>query len=278
MNPELFNIIKYAKQKKTMVKLDTNGTFLSMENIKKILETKIDIISVSIDGVTKKTYERIRIGSNFELVKQNVHELTKERNRTKSQTKVHMFFVLQEKNILDLPKFIQMGNELGVDYIAGSFVVTLGKNENSKNKLFDVKNKKRLIEETKKAIEKSKAEVSVNPLLDYLNSNILDKEFYNAKTPCYMPWYSTFITWDGYVNPCDFSCDNEIVFGNAFEKPFKHIWNNKQIKNFRINLRINRGKIPLCKGCGVDETYLENEINKFKKIPFIKLFRYSQKR
>lgn len=275
LNLDLFKIIKYAKSRGAMVKLDTNGTLLNEKNIGKILETKIDIISTSIDGTDKKSYEKIRIGSDFELVKRNIKNLVRERNRTNSASEVHMFFVLQEDNISDLPNFIKLAEELGVDYMAGSFVVSLGKNENKNNKIFNhKKNLKELIEETRRLIKNSKVEISMNPLLDYLEYEG-EKEFYNEKTPCYMPWYSTFITWDGYVNPCDFSCDNEIVFGNAFKQPFKEIWNNEEYKKFRLEILKNRDKINLCRGCGVNETYIENEIEKIKKIPFIKFLQHN---
>jgi radical SAM protein with 4Fe4S-binding SPASM domain len=274
LNPDLFEIIKYAKKNKAMVKLDTNLTLLNKENIRKILDTKINIISTSIDGTTKKSYEKIRIGSNFELIKKNIKNLVKYRNKINSLCEIHMFFVLQENNIKELPDFIKFAEELGVDYIAGSFVVTLGNNKNNKNKIFNYKGDvKKLINKTKKLIKNSKIEISINPLLEYLESS-KNKEFYNEKFPCYMPWYSTFITWDGDVNPCDFSCDNEIVFGNAFRTPFKKIWNNKKYKKFRRELLKSRKNIKICKECSVDETYLKKEINKIKKIPFIKLLQH----
>ncbi|MDD5193304.1 MAG: radical SAM protein [Candidatus Nanoarchaeia archaeon] len=271
MNPDIFRIIEYAKSKKTMVKFDTNANLLNQENIEKILKTNIDIVSISIDGTDKKSYEKIRIGGNFELMKNNVKEFVRRRNELKSNTKIHMFFVLQNNNINNLPRFIELADELGVDYVAGSFVVTLGKNENQKNKLLgSMEDVERLINETQELIKNTRAEVSIGPLIEYLRFNG-DKEFYNKNKPCYMPWYSVFITWDGWVNPCDFSCDNEVVFGNAFTQPFKEIWNNQKVKEFRKGLLKNREGIPICKGCGVDETYLENEFKKISLIPLIKL-------
>ncbi len=276
LNPDIFKIIEYAKEKNTIVKFDTNATLLNKENIKKILETKIDMLSISIDGTDKKSYEKIRVGGKFDVVRRNVKNLVKERDRKNASTEVHMFFVLQEKNIQDLPKFIKLADELGVDYIAGSFVVNLGENKNEKNKIFSYKKDiKDLIKKTEKAINNAKAEVGIKPLLEYLKYSE-DKEFYNEDMPCFMPWYSVFITWDGFVNPCDFSCDNEIVFGNVFEKPFKEIWNNEKIENFRMRLLNNRTKIPLCKNCGVDETYIEDESKKIRKIPLFKYFQYNK--
>ena len=276
LNKDLFKIVKYAKEKRAMVKLDSNGTLLDEETINNILKTGIDIISISIDGVDKESYEKIRVGAKFEEVKKNVKNLVRIRNERKSKSQIHMFFVLQEGNIKKLPDFIKLAEELGVDYIAGSFVVTLGDNENKRNKIFNYKETEEIVRKTRETIKNAKPEVSIEPLLEYLLKRG-NKEFYNKEKPCYMAWYSTFITWDGYVNPCDFSCDNEVVFGNVFKEPFKKIWNNEKIKNFRRQILKNREGIKICRGCGVDETYIENEIKKIEKIPFSKLMQYNPK-
>ncbi len=275
LNPDIFKIIKYAKKRKTMVKFDTNAMFLNEENIKKILATKIDIVSISIDGADKKSYEKIRVGGDFELVKKNVKNFVKERNKRNSETQIHMFFVLQQGNIKNLPDFIRLAEELGVDYIAGSFVVSLGANKNKKTEISRYKKDlDKLLEETRELVKKSKIEISISPLLEYLKNE--NKENYNENKPCYMPWYSTFITWDGFVNPCDFSCDNEAVFGNAFKEKFKNIWNNEKLKRFRMQLLKNRKSIAICRGCGVDETYIEKEIKRIRKIPFVKMMEYKK--
>lgn len=274
LNPDIFRIVQYAKRKKAMVKFDTNATLLNKEDIHRILRTNIDVLSNSVDGVDSTSYENIRIGSNFKLITENIKNLVKERNRMKSPTQIHMFFILQEKNVDKLSKFIEIADELGVDYIAGSFVVNLGDNDNKVNKLADYrKNIGKITEETREAIKQARAEVSIEPLLEYLNSS-KNKRFYNEDKPCFMPWYSTFITWDGWVNPCDFSCDNEVVFGNAFKEPFKKVWNNKKIQEFRIKLLRQRTCLGICKECGVDETYIQKEFEKINKIPILSSLQY----
>ena len=72
LNPDIFDIVKYAKKREAMVKFDTNAMLLIQENRRKILDTGIDLVSISIDGVDKKSYESIRIGSNFEKVTKHV--------------------------------------------------------------------------------------------------------------------------------------------------------------------------------------------------------------
>ncbi|MBU3907277.1 MAG: radical SAM protein [Nanoarchaeota archaeon] len=280
MCPDLFKIVSYAKSKKAMVKLDTNGMLVTEENAKKILDTGIDVISTSIDSADKEIYKKIRVGGDLDIVKKNIKNLVKERDRRKAKTEIHMFSIIQSENIHELPDLIRLANEMGVDYMAASFVVTLGKNKNVNRKIFDYKDKgkiEKIVKEARGLIKKSKTEISMEPLFEYLtykDKGKKNKEFYNENTPCYMPWYSTFITWDGWVNPCDFSCDNEIVFGNVFQEPFKKIWNNQKYRQFRINVLKNRNKIELCRGCSVDETYVEKEFNKARKIPFVKFLEY----
>lgn len=280
MNPDIFKIVKYAKKRNAIIKFDTNATLLTKENIDKILDTKIDVLSISVDGADKKSYEKIRIGANFNQVKTNIKNLVDERNKQKSKTKIHMFFVLQKDNIQNLPNFIKLANELSINYLAGSFVVQLGKNQNKDNKIsFNQDKLKQTLLETEELLKNTKTEVSINPLLNYLKSPETTRNNYNSNMPCYMPWYSIFITCDGWVNPCDFSCDNEVVFGNAFEQPFKEIWNNEKLKAFRRQLLENRKNIPICANCGVDETYLEEEFKKIKKlIPFTKYLQHNIKK
>lgn len=279
LNPDIFKIVNYAKKHGAIIKFDTNATILTEENIRKILATKIDVLSTSVDGAEKKSYEKIRIGANFDKVKNNIKNLVHRRNELKSPTKIHMFFVLQEKNITDLPKFIELANELEIDYLAGSFVVQLGKNKNESNKIkINPEKLKETLEKTESLLKTTKTEVSIKPLLQYLKSPQETRSNYHKTKPCYMPWYSTFITWDGYVNPCDFSCDNEVVFGNAFEKPFKEIWNNPKLIAFRKQLLEKRDTIAICANCSMDETYLEEEFERIRKlIPFSRYMQYKPK-
>ncbi len=60
LNKDIFKIIQYAKAKRTFVKLDSNATLMTREKGVQMLEAGPDILSISMDGATKETYEKIR--------------------------------------------------------------------------------------------------------------------------------------------------------------------------------------------------------------------------
>lgn len=268
MNPDIFRIIKYAKKSGSLVKLDTNATILTEENIKKLLDSSPTFISVSLDGVDKKTYESIRKGANFEKVIFNLKKLVELRNKTKSPTKIHLFFVFQKNNINDLIKFLEFGNSIGVDAINGTFAISFGKANNKEKILFDRENLSKILEELNKTKKKLKVKLNIEGIEDFLK-NPENIEFRMSEKPCFYPWYNPCITWDGYVVPCDVHCDNEIVLGNAFEEPFMKIWNNKKSREFRKQLLKKR--IGVCSRCCVDETYILKKLKPFYKIPVLNL-------
>ena len=240
INKDIFKIIKYAKGKKSFVKIDSNATLIDKEVAKKLIDSKLDILSISIDGTNKKTYEAIRRGANFENVIKNLKNIIKLKKSLMSNLEVHLFMVLQKENIEELPAFIRLGEKLGVDSINGTFVCSLGVNADKNISIKEVNKEKisKILEETNYLIKNSKVDIRMDNLLDYLKNPY--KETHNIEAPCFMPWYSPFITWDGYVSPCCICTDKQVVFGNIFEEPFKKIWNNKKAQNFRRQLTKKR--------------------------------------
>ena len=263
LNPDIFKIIKYGRAKGSLVKIDTNGTLLTDENIKKLIHSEPTFVSVSIDSVDKKTYEKIRKGAKFEMVIENFKKLIQYRNQINSKTKIHLFFVLQEENILELPEFIKFGDESGVDSINGTVVISMGKNKNEKNRKINLEK----ISKVKRELKELKKNVAVNMNLESIESFLDNPEKIEKEKPCFWPWYQAAITWDGYVTPCCIFCDNEIVFGNVFEESFMKIWNNKKSQEFRKQLVKKRTGI--CKSCGVDEGFIYDKLKILYKIPLI---------
>jgi len=56
LHPQIFNIIKYAHQQKIYTCTSTNGHFITHENAQRIIESGLDKIIISVDGVNKETY------------------------------------------------------------------------------------------------------------------------------------------------------------------------------------------------------------------------------
>lgn len=275
INKDIYEIIKYAKKNRTFVKLDSNGMLLNKENSERLLEAGPDILSISLDGMKKETFEKIRGGAVFEIVRGNIKRLTRLKEEKKYPTEIHIFMVVQKDNINELSEFIKFGDETRVDSINATFVINLGETKTTDTGLDNVSREdiKKVYDELIELKKNIKTKIWMDNLFRYMEHRIKNKKWdYNIRKPCYLPWYMASFTWDGTLVPCDFHCENEITFGNIFETPFKELWNNKEIRKFRRN--IIRKRTGICMTCGVEEDYLYNKFKFFYKLPFFKDWGY----
>jgi len=84
LHPKLVRMVEYAKEKGVMdVYFNTNAILLTEEKFGKLVDARLDRISISIEGFNKETYEKFRVGASFERLFDNVSKLITIRNRKK---------------------------------------------------------------------------------------------------------------------------------------------------------------------------------------------------
>lgn len=266
LNPNLFDIIRYAKKEGSIVKLDTNATLLNNRRIVSLLLSSPDIVSVSIDGSNKETYEKIRTGAKYEEVIKNLKNLINRRNKMDSRTKVHVNFVMQKGNVEEIAEFILFIDSLGVDSINGDIALSLGSNTNEQNREI----KKEVLVETKQMLDSLQISSSLNieHITEFLDEKLAGKKKSNKH--CFYPWYYPSVTWEGDMVPCCYVCDNEVVFGNVIKNSFKEVWNEEKIKSFRKMLA--KGRKGICEDCFIDESFIAEKIKLISKIPLLSMF------
>lgn len=76
INKQLPEMIKYAKKKGVpIVRLNSNGTLLDENKSRELLNSGLDVITIAIEA-NKEIHNKVRIGSDFDAVKENVKQLT----------------------------------------------------------------------------------------------------------------------------------------------------------------------------------------------------------
>lgn len=110
LHPGLSKMVKYAKKKGILeVQFNTNGLLLNEKKAKEFIEAGLDRIIFSFDGATKETYEKIRRGSNFERVIENIKNLVRLREeRGLERPLVRVQMVKMEENKKEIEDFIQL--------------------------------------------------------------------------------------------------------------------------------------------------------------------------
>ena len=118
----LYMVANYPPLRK--ISLCTNAMLMSQRVSRLIIENGVTSILLSMDGVTKSTYERIRVGSKYERVVGNIMMLRDLKNASGSKyPAMIMNFVMMNANIHEAPLFVEMARLLGVETVDFRHVV-----------------------------------------------------------------------------------------------------------------------------------------------------------
>lgn len=109
------------------IRILSNGTLFTPVNWKRFKQHKSGKIMVtfSIDAARKATYEDIRRGGNFDIVRKNM-EFAAELRRKGELSYFRMNFVVQKKNYQEMPEFVKWGEELGADEVFFTKILNWG--------------------------------------------------------------------------------------------------------------------------------------------------------
>lgn len=244
LNKGVFDLISYADGKDIFVQTTSNGTMLDEKLCRRIVNSGLDQISISVDGASAETYGKIRGKGNFERVIGNIERLVSTRGKSKTP-KITIRMVGMKENIHELPAMVELCDSLKVDEFTLQHDLCFWGKEEWLQKLAgkvlsDDETIERYIEE---------AGASAGGLgLDF-HCHRSDRYGVAEGIICPWPWESIYITSDGYICPCCIVPDPRVVnFGNLHELNFNDIWNGDEYRRFRGRHR--SGDIPdFCKGC-----------------------------
>lgn len=241
MNKDLWKIIRYAKSSGLEIGTTTNATILNARLLDEIFSSGLDWLNFSIDGATKKTYEAMRPGANFEDVIANIHRIVSAAGK-RAKPRLAVWFLSNSNNISELPDMVPLVKELGITELHTQGVHYWGHPDWYQGAQ-EANNIPSLRDHLKKTRDAA----------DALDVSFQWVNFPDEKAPrsCKWPWKGAYITADGHVTPC---CENgsdpkRITFGNIFDKSFSDIWNSHNYRTFRRELREKGTRPAICKDC-----------------------------
>jgi len=245
LNKDFIKMLEYVKSKNIIVELYDSFFFIDEKTAEKLLDLKVEKIFVSLDATTKETYEKIRVGSNFEKVISNVKNmfrLKKERHQYFPIIAFH--YIVNKYNVHEMLQYIDL-----VHSIAQEENVTV----QFTRMLHEFKEIKDLYTEIPEEIVKE-----VNEKANKFGIKVVwNRDVPQIKPPinqC-IEWIMPFIFVTGHVIPCcsgneagNREFQKATAMGNIFEKDFKEIWRGEKYETLRKMLR--KGEVPLpCKNC-----------------------------
>ena len=234
LNKDLSGIIRYIKEANKSIRIVTS-TNLNIHDDKllaELIDSGIDEIIVSCDGASQETYEKYRVGGNFNLVMRNLGYLAKKKEELAKNTRIIWNFLVFRHNEHEIEKAEAMAKEIGVNFRIGLMRTSM---------------KDEILKSHKESIERDRNWIPDNP--EY---SAYDKINYTTKKiikTCRKPWQEISINWNGLVFPCCAVYGEKYNFGDAREDSIKDIWNNPKFISARKDI-LNK-KCSATTICGV---------------------------
>ena len=227
LHPNFLELIKEAKRNKIYTSTSTNAHFINEKMAGDIVESGLDRLIISIDGLTQETYENYRIHGKLDKVIAGTKEMVQAKLRLNSSTPHLIFqFLAVKPNEHEIPQVFELGKEMGIDEVRIKSA-----------QLYEFENGNPLMPENEKYSRYRK------------QADGTYKMKYKLGNHCWRMWSSSVLTWDGKVVPCCFDKDAKHVLGTVADNDFKTIWHHPQYNAFRNAVLRGRNDIEICKNC-----------------------------
>jgi MoaA/NifB/PqqE/SkfB family radical SAM enzyme len=120
MHPELFEMLRIAKDAGCMVGTTTNGTRVGRELIEKMVSQGLDVIGFSLAGVDEKN-DKIREGTRIKNVLECIEEIHRAKDKFGADNpQIHIAYMLLRSGLDDLEKLPEFLGNTGAAQIVVS--------------------------------------------------------------------------------------------------------------------------------------------------------------
>jgi len=226
LNKQFLEFVKYAAAKNIYTATSSNAHYFTDEMARATVESGLDRLIVSLDGITQDTYEKYRIGGNLEKVLEGTKRLVYWKKKLGSKTPHIIWqFIAFKHNEHQIPELEKKAKEIGVDELG---IKTA--------QIYDYQHTDELIPETEALSRYKKTE----------DGYVIKNELLNQ---CWRMWRGSVVTWDGLVVPCCFDKDATHRFGDVSKDSFEAVWKGEAYNNFRSAILRSRKEIDICTNC-----------------------------
>jgi radical SAM protein with 4Fe4S-binding SPASM domain len=211
MDKKIFDRIEFCQRHGVATLLSTNGTFLDEAMATRLLDSRLQHITLSFDGASKETFEYYRKGARFEKVRDNFVRFCRMKHARGAKLQIVVQMVRMPGNAHEVEEFRRFWSNIeGVDQV---------RVKEDETNLVQPENLKRA--------------ASIKRRCHYLWRGAM------------------YVKHDGRVFPCcqSYALDGEPV-GDLREKPLEEIFNSEEMRRLRrAHVQGRAAEIDMCARC-----------------------------
>ena len=214
LHPDIFELIEHASNKKMYLSLSTNGHFIGKQ-AEKLINSGLDHINISLDGLTQDTYSKYRQNGDLNKVMAGIKELAAFKVKHKSSVpRITLQMLVNRFNENQISEFLSLQKIKGIN---ACLLKTMQIIDEVNADILAPVNKK-----FRRSIKKSSVKIC---------SKILT---------------TAVITWSGKVLPCCYDKGENYILSDSCQD-LKEL--SLSLKEFRINLLQNEINPEMCENC-----------------------------
>ncbi len=223
LHKQLPEMVAYAHERGFWTQVNTNATLLTKEKGRALIEAGVDMVYLSFDGVTKETYERIRVRSDFEKVLNHILDFIELKYQMNADgLTIHTGMTGEIINQYELDVFVREFTKLPVNAVYSPILF---------NWIGEV---------------------------DWAGENLEDLQVRNRSEwpACNTTYDIVGIQADGNFIPCIYDFNGKYTSGNIGKQSVQELWNNERTQNFREAVHSRdytkiEEKGPMCSQCTI---------------------------
>jgi MoaA/NifB/PqqE/SkfB family radical SAM enzyme len=237
-----------ALVKRPILSISTNGTLIDDDWAERIVRTPFSNVTVSIDGGTRSTYNKLRKGADLDEVLANIDRLQRWKAKLGSELPyLDSFFVIMRSNFREIPEYLALMRDHGMIDVAlqtmelspenTARIPTLEADESIADR-HEVEELHAMLREVLPQFRSSFRKIRVSGLQTLFEANGLSAAFLEegekslypdsddlaegAFELCPNPWTTLFLVENGDAHLCFISQ----AIGNLYAEPLSTIWNS----------------------------------------------------
>ncbi|MEI7437299.1 MAG: radical SAM protein [bacterium] len=250
LHPKLYvDMLKTIKAHGSDVYTISNGTLITDDLARQLVEHDLNKLIVSLDAATPETYSVIRPPGRFEDVLKGLGFIDAWKKKLgRTQPRLELAFVGMKSNIEEFPRVIELAHDLGVEQVC---LQAMGEYPGLENESIATHFKslgRRVFEEGQRRGRELGVSVVLQPPDQFEDDrkehNVLDDRR-DYEKQCYDLWNKALVAATGNVLPC---CASPVSMGNLRNSSFEQIWRGAAFTGLRRQFL--GGEVPeMCKQC-----------------------------
>ena len=276
LNTHLFRMMATASSAACTVTCTSNGTALTEENSHRLIDAGVNVLTISIDGITATVYEQIRAGADFQRVTANLRTLTRLlRSQANAGTRRSMIvcvaFTIQESNWEQLSDLVDWVDSVGAQLIHLKHLNVVSTAADLQNSLLkyrlpepgceSYRSRPQRLERAEGLIGLLQEKAAQRGIAVFVHSEYPLTDELRPRHCLAAPLDAVYFSYDGMVSPCcHFGHTVSRFFQGRYEPPralfygdikcqdFLEIWNSPQFQAFRRGF-VTEDYSQACRSC-----------------------------